>query len=38
MCIIFISSCEYKKIASDILGEIKFVVEIKSKCKMTHCD
>ena len=30
------SSCEYKKVISDILGEIKFVVEIESKCKMTH--
>ena len=31
-----ISSCECKKVVSDILGEIKFVVNIERTCKMTH--
>ena len=30
------SSCECKKVVSDILGEIKFVVDIKSARKMAH--
>ena len=30
------SSCECKKVISDILGEIKFVVNIENTCKMTH--
>ena len=30
------SSCECKKVVSDILGEIKFVVDTESTCKMTH--
>ena len=31
-----ISSCECKKVVSDILGEIKFVVDLESTCKITH--
>ena len=30
------TSCECKKVVSDILGEIEFVVDIKNICKMTH--
>ena len=30
------SSCECKEVVNDILGEIDFVVDIKSSCKMTH--
>ena len=30
----YISSCECKKVVSDILGEIKFVVDIESACGM----
>ena len=30
------SSCVCKKVVSDILGEIKFVVNLESTCKMTH--
>ena len=30
------SSCECKKVVSDILGEIKFVVNTENTCKMTH--
>ena len=30
------SSCECKKVVSDILGEIEFVVDIENTCKMTH--
>ena len=29
-------SCECEKVVSDILGEIKFVVDIESACKMAH--
>ena len=29
-----LSSCELKKVVSDILGEIEFVVDIESTCKM----
>ena len=29
-------SCECKKVVSDILGAIKFVVGIESTCKMIH--
>ena len=31
-----ISSCECKKVVSDIFGEINCVVDIESICKMTH--
>ena len=31
-----ISSCECKKVVSDILGEIEFFADIKSASKMTH--
>ena len=30
------SSCKCKKVVSDILGEIKFVVNIENTCKITH--
>ena len=33
---ITISSCECKKVLSDILGEMEFVVDVESKYKMTH--
>ena len=30
------SSCECKKVVSDILGKIEFLADIKSADKMTH--
>ena len=34
----FKSSCECKKVVSDILGEIEFFTDIKNSGKMTHFD
>ena len=34
--LVYISSCECKKVVSDILGETDFFADIKSACKITH--